>query len=136
MTQQISFAATNPTTSSWGLNETAGARPAAAAPQAVQRFEQLMYSPTQSLAAGSLQMGAPATTKGRSMQLYVEHLSQRWESGQAAIQKILSNEKLTTSDLMQTQMQLVNCAIDIEVSSKCASIFESGVQTLVQRGGA
>lgn len=136
MTQQISFAVTNPAASSWGLNETVGARPASAAPQAVQRFEQLMFSPTQGLAAGSLHMGPPATTGGRSMQLYVEHLSQRWESGQSAINKILDKETLTTSDLMQTQMQLVNCAVDIEVSSKAASIFESGVQTLVQRGGA
>jgi hypothetical protein len=29
---------------------------------------------------------------------------------------------------------MINCALDVEVSSKCASMFESGVQTLIQRG--
>ena len=136
MTQQIFLAAVSPG-SSWSLTETAGARPAAAAsPQAVQRFEQLMYSPTPGLAPGALQLTPSGTSKGRGMQLYVEHLSQRWESGQAAIKKILANDKLTGSDLVRTQLQMINCAIDIEVSSKCASIFENGVQTLVQRGGA
>jgi hypothetical protein len=135
MTQQIVIAAVAPGSSS-SPAEQAGARPASASPQAMQRFEQLMFSPAQGFAPGSLQFGASARTQGHGMQMYLQHLSQRWESGQTAIKNILDNDKFTSRDLVTTQMQMINCAIDIEVSSKCAGIFESGVQTLVQRGGA
>lgn len=134
MTQPIFIAAVSPASSS-SPAETGGARPAAAAPQAVQRFEQLLYSPTSGLAPGALQVTASGT-QGGGMQMYVQHLSQRWENGQAALKNMLDKGKFTTSELVLTQMQMINCAIDVEVSSKCASIFESGVQTLVQRGGA
>ena len=135
MNQQIFIAAVSPGSSSSPI-ESAGARLASASPQAVQRFEQLMYSPAQGLAPGSLQFATTARAQGNGMQMYVQHLSQRWENGQAAIKNILENTKFTSRELVQTQMQMINCAIDIEVSSKCASIFENGVQTLVQRGGA
>jgi hypothetical protein len=134
MTQQVLVAAVAPSSPSWSLTESVGARPLPASPQAVQRFEQLLYAPTSGRVPGELQL--TTTTKARGMQMYVEHLSQRWESGQTAIRKILSNDKVTASDLVRTQLQMINCAIDLEVSSKCASIVENGVQTLVQRGGA
>jgi hypothetical protein len=135
VTQQIFIAAVSAGSSS-SPAETAGAPPAAASRQAVQRFEQLMYSPRPGLASAALQLAASGTAQGGGMQMYIQHLSQRWENGQAALRNMLANGKFATSELVLTQMQMINCAIDVEVSSKCASIFESGVQTLVQRGGA
>jgi Type III secretion basal body protein I, YscI, HrpB, PscI len=133
MTHQIVVSAVSATAS--GPTEAAGATPGRAAPEAVRKFEQLMYSPAHA-ATPSLQLATPAAASKGGMQMYVQHLSQRWEAGQAALQSMLSRGNFTTSELMQTQIQMINCALDVEVSSKCASIFENGVQTLVQRGGA
>ena len=95
---------------------------------AAQRFEQLMYAPANRL--------APNQVNGAGgLQHYVQALSNRWETGQTALKRMTDGGQFTSKDLVVTQMQMINCALDVEVSSKCASMFENGVQTLIQRGG-
>jgi hypothetical protein len=101
-----------------------------AAPGAVQKFETLMYAPFKAGAAASTN---PLVRAG--VHNYVEGLSRRWEAGQASLKRMMDNGQYTSKELIQTQIQMINCALDVEVSSKCASMFENGVQTLVQRSG-
>lgn len=106
-----------------------GRLPAAAG--AAQRFEQLMYSPA---AAGGTASAATSAIERSGMRHYIEGLSRRWEAGQSALKRMADAGDYTSKELIQTQIQMINCALDVEVSSKCASMFENGVQTLVQRG--
>ena len=71
---------------------------------------------------------------GGGLKHHIEALSRRWESGQNALKRMSEAGDFTSKELIQTQIQMINCALDVEVSSKCASMFESGVQTLIQRG--
>ena len=56
--------------------------------------------------------------------------------GQGALKGIAEGGKVGASELMLVQIQLMNCALDVELSSKSASLLENGVQTVMQRGGA
>lgn len=103
-----------------------------AASGAVQKFQMLMYSPT---AAGGAEVASASALQPSGLRNYVESLSRRWEDGQAALKRMMDAGDYTSKELIQTQIQMINCALDVEVSSKCASMFENGVQTLVQRGG-
>lgn len=119
--QQLTFA---PETRE--INTTRAAAPAGAA----GRFEQLLYAPDSRVGGeGALQSASSG------LRQYIEQLSHRWESGQSALKRISESGQFTSKDLVLTQMQMINCALDVEVSSKCASMFENGVQTLIQRGG-
>jgi hypothetical protein len=99
---------------------------------AVQRFELLMYSPVSPGSGASVATTSALERSG--LRHYVEGLSRRWEAGQAALKRMTDAGEYTAKELIQTQIQMINCALDVEVSSKCASTFENGVQTLVQRG--
>lgn len=103
-----------------------------AAPGAVQRFETLMFAPSSAAAATSA--ASTSALSGGGLRHHVEALSRRWEAGQSALTRMTANGEFTSKELIQTQIQMINCALDVEVSSKCASMFENGVQTLVQRG--
>lgn len=103
-----------------------------AAPGAAQKFEQLMFSPNASASAAASSSASAIDRTG--LRNYVDGLSRRWEAGQSALQRMAEAGTYTSKELIQTQMQMINCALDVEVSSKCASMFENGVQTLVQRG--
>lgn len=105
-----------------------------ASPGAVAQFEQLMYSPSQGV-GGVHSVFASAESNGARMHSYFEKLSTRWETGQAALAILADKGNIGAHELVRTQMQLINCALDMEVSSKCAGMFENGVQTLVQRSG-
>ena len=105
-----------------------------ASPGAIARFEQLMYSPAQG-GAGVDSAFALAGPQGVGMHSYFEKLSSRWETGQAALAVLSEKGNIGAHELVRTQMHLINCALDMEVSSKCAGMFENGVQTLVQRSG-
>lgn len=96
---------------------------------AAGKFEQLMYAPDFRTASHGPVNGAAV-----GLRHYVEQLSRRWETGQTALKRMTDAGQFTSKDLVLTQMQMINCALDVEVSSKCASIFENGVQTLIQRG--
>ena len=96
-----------------------------------QRFERLLYAPESRM---TNHVGA-LNTAGNGLRQYIEQLSHRWESGQSALKRMTESGQFTSKELVLTQMQMVNCALDVEVSSKCASMFENGVQTLIQRGG-
>jgi hypothetical protein len=96
---------------------------------AARRFEQLIYAPDHRMTSG---VGSLSGASG-SMQYYVEQLSNRWQSGQSALARMTEAGQFTTKELVLTQVQMINCALDVEVSSKCASMFENGVQTLIQR---
>ncbi len=98
---------------------------------AAVRFEQLMYAPDGRMAASHGRVNGAAS----GLQHYVQALSNRWETGQTALKRMTDGGQFTSKDLVVTQMQMINCALDVEVSSKCASMFENGVQTLIQRGG-
>jgi hypothetical protein len=100
-----------------------------AAPGAVQKFERLMFSPASQASAA----GASALERS-GLRNHFQALSQRWEAGQSSLQRMMDAGEYTSKELIQTQIQMINCALDVEVSSKCASMFENGVQTLVQRG--
>jgi hypothetical protein len=103
--------------------------------QSVARFEQLMFAPNGTSAAGAAMPGS-MTVSGvgdNRLQVHLQRLSDRWEAGQSAVNRLASRNDVTAKDLIVTQMQMINCALDVEVSSKCASIFENGVQTLTQR---
>ena len=102
-----------------------------AAPGAVQKFETLMYAPVKAGAAAA--STNPLVRAG--VHNYVEALSRRWEAGQTSLKRMMDAGQYTSKELIQTQIQMINCALDVEVSSKCASMFENGVQTLVQRSG-
>jgi hypothetical protein len=65
---------------------------------------------------------------------YLAKLSERWNAGQATLQQMTDRGEFSSRELVLAQIQMVNCALDMEVSSKCAGMFESGVQTLIQRG--
>lgn len=97
---------------------------------AARRFEQLMFVPESRLSGQSAVSGASS-----GLRQYIEQLSQRWNSGQSALERMTHAGQFTSKELVLTQMQMINCALDVEVSSKCASMFENGVQTLIQRGG-
>jgi len=97
---------------------------------AARRFEQLMFVPESRLSGQSAVSGASS-----GLRQYIEQLSQRWNSGQSALERMTQAGQFTSKELVLTQMQMINCALDVEVSSKCASMFENGVQTLIQRGG-
>lgn len=103
--------------------------------QSVARFEQLMFAPNGSSPVGS--MSAASITQGgvgdNRLQVHLQRLSDRWEAGQSAVNRLATRNDVSAKDLIVTQMQMINCALDVEVSSKCASIFENGVQTLTQR---
>jgi hypothetical protein len=101
-----------------------------AAPGSAQRFQMLMFNPPSANAA-ALSTEAVA---GGGLRNHIEALSRRWETGQNALQRMSEAGEFTSKELIQTQIQMINCALDVEVSSKCASMFESGVQTLIQRG--
>jgi hypothetical protein len=103
-----------------------------AAPGAVQRFELLMYSPASP--GGGASVAATSGLERSGLRHYVEGLSRRWEAGQTALKRMTDAGEYSSKELIQTQIQMINCALDVEVSSKCASMFENGVQTLVQRG--
>lgn len=102
-----------------------------AAAGAAGRFEQLMYSPTGAAAHAVSPSGAVGAG---TLRHYVDQLSRRWDVGQSALERLMDTGQFTSKDLVLTQVQLVNCALDVEISSRCASMFENGVQTLVQRG--
>ncbi|GFE82387.1 hypothetical protein GCM10011487_43870 [Steroidobacter agaridevorans] len=102
--------------------------------QSVARFEQLMFAPNGNAAAsatpGALTLGGVGDNR---LQVHLQRLSDRWEAGQSAVNRLASRNDVSAKDLIVTQMQMINCALDVEVSSKCASVFENGVQTLTQR---
>lgn len=100
---------------------------AAASPGSVARFEQLLYAP-----AHAPQPSVAAASPG-GLRTYLENLSQRWDVGQGALQNLADAKEVTSKDLVLTQIQMVNCALDVEVSARCAGSFENGVQTLTQR---
>lgn len=100
------------------------------APGAAERFQMLMFAPTSGNGA-SLNTTSVA---GEGLRHHIEALSRRWQAGQTALNRMSEAGEFTSKELIQTQIQMINCALDVEVSSKCASMFESGVQTLVQRG--
>jgi hypothetical protein len=100
------------------------------APGSAQRFQMLMFAPP-SASATSVNV---ATVAGGGLKHHIEALSRRWEVGQDALKRMSEAGSFTSKELIQTQMQMINCALDVEVSSKCASMFENGVQTLIQRG--
>ena len=110
--------------------EKAGVDRLPVAPGSAQRFQMLMFAPP-SADATSLTVGSVA---GGGLKHHIEALSHRWESGQNALKRMSEAGDFTSKELIQTQIQMINCALDVEVSSKCASMFESGVQTLIQRG--
>lgn len=100
------------------------------APGSAQRFEMLMFGPPPA-SATSL---STASLAGSGLKHHIEGLSRRWDAGQSALKRMSEKGEFTSKELIQTQIQMINCALDVEVSSKCASMFENGVQTLVQRG--
>lgn len=100
------------------------------APGSAQRFQMLMFAPP-SANATSLNT---ASIAGGGLRHHIEGLSRRWEAGQDSLKRMSEAGNFTSTELIKTQMQMINCALDVEVSSKCASMFESGVQTLIQRG--
>jgi len=100
------------------------------APGSAERFQMLMFAPP-SASAASLTTSSIA---GGGLQHHIEALSRRWDAGQTALKRMSEAGEFTSKELIQTQIQMINCALDVEVSSKCASMFESGVQTLIQRG--
>ncbi|HEY0682018.1 MAG TPA: hypothetical protein VGD45_06790 [Steroidobacter sp.] len=106
---------------------------APSSPDSVARFEQLMFAPNNATSANSATLNAVNGVGNNRLQLHLERLSERWEASQAALNRFADRKDVTTKDLVVTQMQMINCALDVEVSSKCASIFENGVQTLTQR---
>lgn len=100
------------------------------APGSAQRFQMLLFAPP-SANATSL---AAESVAGGGLRHHIEALSRRWNAGQDALKRMSEAGEFTSKELIQTQIQMINCALDVEVSSKCASMFENGVQTLVQRG--
>jgi hypothetical protein len=104
-----------------------------AAPGAAEKFHMLMFSPQAANTAGATT--STAALSGGGLQHHIEGLSRRWEAGQSALQRMTDGGEFTSKELMQTQVTMINCALDVEVSSRCASMFENGVQTLIQRGG-
>ena len=109
----------------------AGRLPSAS--DSVARFEQLMFAPNGATTAGSNTLSAASGVGNNRLQLHLERLSDRWEASQASLSRFADGKDVTAKDLVVTQMQMINCALDVEVSSKCASTFENGVQTLTQR---
>lgn len=102
--------------------------------QSVARFEQLMFAPDGNAAAGATPGASTVGGVGDNrLQVHLQRLSDRWEAGQSAVNRLASRNDVSAKDLIVTQMQMINCALDVEVSSKCASVFENGVQTLTQR---
>lgn len=97
---------------------------------AASKFERLMYAPDFRTATSH----GPVNGTAVGVRQYVEQLSHRWEAGQTALKRMTDAGQFTSKELVLTQMQMINCALDVEVSSKCASMFENGVQTLIQRG--
>lgn len=104
-----------------------------AAENSVARFEQLMFAPNGASPAGAGALSAASGVGNNRLQLHLQRLSERWEASQASLSRFADRNDVTTKDLVVTQMQMINCALDVEVSAKCASIFENGVQTLTQR---
>ena len=100
------------------------------APGSAQRFQMLMFAPPSADAASM----ATSSVAGGGLRHHIEALSRRWEAGQHSLKRMSEAGEFTSKELIQTQIQMINCALDVEVSSKCASMFESGVQTLIQRG--
>jgi hypothetical protein len=100
------------------------------APGSAERFQMLMFAPS-SASATPL---STASVAGDGLRHHIEALSRRWQAGQSALNRMSEAGEFTSKELIQTQIQMINCALDVEVSSKCASMFENGVQTLVQRG--
>ena len=101
------------------------------APGSAQRFQMLMFAPPSSANTTSL---STMSIAGSGLRHHIDGLSRRWEAGQSALKRMSDKGEFTSKELIQTQIQMINCALDVEVSSKCASMFENGVQTLVQRG--
>ncbi len=103
------------------------------AADSVARFEQLMFAPNGTTSASATTLSAANGVGNNRLQVHLQRLSERWEAGQANLSRFADGKEITTKDLVVTQMQMINCALDVEVSAKCASIFENGVQTLTQR---
>jgi hypothetical protein len=100
------------------------------APGSAQRFQMLMFAPP---SANATSLSATSIAGG-GLKHHLDALSRRWDAGQDALKRMSEAGNFTSKELIQTQMQMINCALDVEVSSKCASMFENGVQTLIQRG--
>ncbi|WP_129646166.1 hypothetical protein [Peristeroidobacter agariperforans] len=103
-----------------------------ASPGAAQKFAMLMYSP--SAQASNAGLAAPATPERSGLRYYFEQLSDRWQSGQRALERLTASGKYTSAELVETHLAMINCTVDMEITSKCASTFENGVQTLIHRG--
>ncbi|MET0533997.1 MAG: hypothetical protein ABW171_07205 [Steroidobacter sp.] len=103
-----------------------------AAPAAAQKFAQLMYSP--SAPGSNAGLAAPGTLERSGLRQYFEQLSHRWQSGQRALERLTASGKYTGAELVETHLAMINCTVDMEITSKCASTFENGVQTLIHRG--
>jgi len=101
--------------------------------QSVARFEQLMFAPNNATSTHGMTLNAASGVGDNRLQLHLQRLSDRWEAGQVSMSRIAGRNDISAKDLVVTQMQMINCALDVEVSAKCASIFENGVQTLTQR---
>jgi hypothetical protein len=100
------------------------------APGSAQRFQMLMFAPPSAIATSL----SATSIAGGGLKNHLDALSRRWNAGQDALKRMSEAGNFTSKELIQTQIQMINCALDVEVSSKCASMFESGVQTLIQRG--
>ena len=103
-----------------------------ASPGAAQRFSLLMYSPAPS--ANHAGLAPPSTLDRGGLRAYFDQLSHRWQSGQRALERLTASGKYTSAELVETHLAMINCTVDMEITSKCASTFENGVQTLIQRG--
>ena len=103
-----------------------------APPGAAQKFSMLMYSP--SAPASSAALAAPGSLERSGLRYYFEQLSNRWQSGQRALERLTASGKYTGAELVETHLAMINCTVDMEITSKCASTFENGVQTLIHRG--
>jgi hypothetical protein len=105
-----------------------------ASPASVARFEQLLYVPPKT-AEATQAAGQTLSVESAGMRDYLAKLSERWNAGQDTLQRMTDRGEFSSRELVLAQIQMVNCALDMEVSSKCAGMFENGVQTLIQRGG-
>lgn len=105
---------------------------APASPGAAQKFALLMYSP--STPGSNAGLAAPSALERSGLRHYFEQLSHRWQSGQRALERLTTAGKYTSAELVETHLAMINCTVDMEITSKCASTFENGVQTLIHRG--
>ncbi len=125
--QQIAFVPQAVTNQTAGQ---AGGSAAAARPDSIGRFEQLMFAPE---GAAASSVSSASSIAGGRLQGWAEGMSSQWHGLDQAMQKMATTKDMSPQELLSMQYQMVKASVSLELTSKSAGVVERDIQTLTQR---